>query len=187
MDVDRHTVVAAQSGDRKAMRTLFERYVESVRRVVAQVAARPDLVDDVTQLAFVKAFNHLSTLEQPERFFFWLMAIARRTALDQRRREKTEQQYTQRFGAEQHVVTEDSPLARVLLREESEQVARLIAQIEDRALRETAAKFYQSPGHTVNEIAVALNIPVSTVTTRLARFRRLAAQMVLEEADCEHA
>jgi RNA polymerase sigma-70 factor, ECF subfamily len=64
-------------------------YVDLVKRYTAQVAAlcrtrvrRPEVVEDLVQETFMRGLDNLATLREPERFGFWLYAIARNLCRD---------------------------------------------------------------------------------------------------------
>jgi RNA polymerase sigma-70 factor, ECF subfamily len=67
----------------------FERLMRENQRVVYQIAfgVVGNAVDaeDVTQDAFVRAFENLTSLREPERFRAWILQITRRIALNRRR------------------------------------------------------------------------------------------------------
>jgi RNA polymerase sigma-70 factor, ECF subfamily len=83
-DVD-DLVRAAQHGDRPAFEALYTRFGRLVHGVLLCRVGRAD-VEDLVQEVFLTAFERLSTLRDPSAFGGWLAAIARRRAIDHRRR-----------------------------------------------------------------------------------------------------
>ena len=79
-------VIAARDGDRAAFARLMENHVRLVRTVVRDQVHSPDDVADCVQETFAKALRSVETLRDPERFRPWLTSIARRVAIDHRRR-----------------------------------------------------------------------------------------------------
>ncbi len=84
-------VQAATKGERLAFEELMRRHQNAVRLLVRKLLEELDLVEDVTQDVFLKAYAHLSKLERPERFRSWLMQIAANRARDCLRWERRRQ------------------------------------------------------------------------------------------------
>jgi RNA polymerase sigma-70 factor, ECF subfamily len=77
---DKELVDAAVNGDREAFATLVERYERPVRSVAIAVLRNSESVNDVSQDAFLTAYEKLSTLHNRAAFGTWLLKIARRSA-----------------------------------------------------------------------------------------------------------
>jgi RNA polymerase sigma-70 factor, ECF subfamily len=83
-------VRSAQSGDRSAFGTLYERYGRMVHGLLLSHADRDD-VHDLVQDVFISALARIATLRQPEAFGAWLGTIARnRARMHHRGRRPTE-------------------------------------------------------------------------------------------------
>lgn len=80
-------VYAAQSGDRAAFGTLYERYARMVHGILLSHLEFAD-AEDVVQDVFIRAMQQLRSLRDPAAFGSWLAAIARRSATDLHRRQK---------------------------------------------------------------------------------------------------
>lgn len=87
---DEQLAYAAQSGDREAFFTLYERYLQRVtNRVRSKVPAQD--VEDVTQDVFVALVRSLDRYEQRSRFNTWVYTIVNRQIADYyRRRQRKE-------------------------------------------------------------------------------------------------
>jgi RNA polymerase sigma-70 factor (ECF subfamily) len=78
----------AKQGQADAFTTLVCAYLRAAYAVALSVVGRPADAEDVAQEAFLKAFEHIDTCREPERFVGWLLQIARnqaRNLLDRRR------------------------------------------------------------------------------------------------------
>lgn len=80
-------VRAAQSGDRAAFGTLYEKYERLVHGVLLAYVCYHD-AEDLMQDVFVKAIERLPALREPAAFCGWLLAIARHLAADHQRSKK---------------------------------------------------------------------------------------------------
>jgi RNA polymerase sigma-70 factor (ECF subfamily) len=78
-------VGAARRGERAAFAALHARFARMVHAVVISRAPLAD-ADDAVQEAFISAWKNLDSLAEPAAFGAWIVQIARRTAIDQRRK-----------------------------------------------------------------------------------------------------
>jgi RNA polymerase sigma-70 factor, ECF subfamily len=85
---DSSLVAQAMSGSASAFEALVQRYQAIVHLVAYRQLGREDQVEDVAQETFVKAFLHLSELDDPARFKSWLLRITANLSLDTLRRRK---------------------------------------------------------------------------------------------------
>lgn len=70
------------NGEKQAFAVLVKRYERPIRAIALDVLGDRHLAADVSQEAFVKAYEHLAELRRPQAFGPWLMKIAQRSALD---------------------------------------------------------------------------------------------------------
>lgn len=83
----RRIVAAARSGDREAMRELYERYAARVRAHVLRILGDEHDADDVTQQVFAKLLTELDRYQPGEaRFVAWVLRVAHNAAIDHLRR-----------------------------------------------------------------------------------------------------
>ncbi len=85
MQSDAELVRLALTGDRQAFGRLFERYERSVLAVGLTLLRDFHTAQDVSQTAFVRAYQNLGGLREGACFGPWVREIARREALDVRR------------------------------------------------------------------------------------------------------
>lgn len=80
-------VRAAQEGDRAALGGLYQQYGRLVHGILLAYVS-PAEAEDLMQDVFIKVMERLPELREPAAFPGWLMAIARRTAIDHGRGRK---------------------------------------------------------------------------------------------------
>lgn len=74
-------VKKARSGSQKHYEVLIRRYARLVWSVVYGIVEDPTCTEDVVQETFMKAWEMINQLREPENFKAWLLTIARRNAL----------------------------------------------------------------------------------------------------------
>lgn len=79
------TVLLAIAGSEAAFDALMRRYQGRIRILLRRACGNATLADDLTQVAFAKAWLQLGTLRDATRFFPWLRRIALNAAIDHAR------------------------------------------------------------------------------------------------------
>jgi RNA polymerase sigma-70 factor (ECF subfamily) len=163
----------AQGGNLFAFEEIVKRYERRVYATALRIARRHDVADDVAQEAFLRAWQALSSFDLARPFGPWVCRITANLALNRVRSPESREEGLGEGHAEQKDPAED-PLARVLDAEASEVLERALAglPVEQRTvltLRVTEEMSYK-------EIAEALDVPMGTVMSRLARAREKLAE-----------
>lgn len=86
----RELVERAQRKDRSAFADLARRYERIALAMAYSVVGNSDTAGDVTQEAFLRAWQRISELNDPERFLHWFGRIVRNAAIDHVRRRPTD-------------------------------------------------------------------------------------------------
>jgi RNA polymerase sigma-70 factor (ECF subfamily) len=139
-----------------------------------------DEARDLVQETFAKALKALSSFREGTNFRAWMFRILRNTFLTSRtglERRNTVQESEE--GFDDSVVTHDTPELALVRRADTELVQQAIATLpagfqEVLILADLEELKYQ-------EIADALDIPIGTVMSRLARARGLLRQKIVEK------
>jgi RNA polymerase sigma factor (sigma-70 family) len=165
---------AWRAGDEAAAQQLFGRHYHSVHGFFARRI--PDAAEDLTQRTFLACIEAAQSFRGDASFRGFLFGIARNVLLKHLRSRA-------RFDAmlERNVdddLTRTSPSALVGRRQEQHLLLLAFARLPG-DLQLTVELFYWQ-GLRTGDIATALAVPVSTVTTRLARARELLKQYVGE-------
>lgn len=80
-------VARFRAGDESAVRDVYQRYGGAIQTVARSMTRDPELVAEIVQQTFVKAWRASATFEEGRDLAPWLYTIARRTAIDALRRE----------------------------------------------------------------------------------------------------
>ena len=77
---ERELVLRAQRGDQFAFEKLYERYNDRISRYLFRMVGDDGVGSELTQETFLKAWEALLSLRDPERFSNWLYRIATNSA-----------------------------------------------------------------------------------------------------------
>jgi RNA polymerase sigma factor (sigma-70 family) len=139
---DAELVACVLSGDRESFGSLYDRYARLVRAVVFDAAGDWSLVHDMTQDCFLRAYQNLGRLRQPDRFGHWLVGIARQVTRERRRTLRRDRHHF--IGADTlEISTESDASAALQLTEETALVMRRIAELPERERLAIHAFFVQ--------------------------------------------
>ena len=167
---DEELVGACQAGEASAFDVLVGRWEDRIRGAAYRFLGSEDEARDVAQEAFLKAYRGLAGFKQEARFSSWLYQIATNLCRDRLRRRKTRPQVSLEALEETGpVIVETRPGAheRLLESDLAEAVRRAIHALPEEQRVVVILKEYQEL--TFLEIAQALDVPISTVKTRLYR------------------
>jgi len=168
---DEELVAAFQAGDVAAFDTLVGRWDRKIRGVIFRLVGSHEEARDVSQETFLKAYRALGTFKKEARFSSWLYQIAVNATRDRlrRRRRRADLSLEDVDESAESALRDASPSAFELM--ESGDLSRLVAAamaaLPEEQREVVILKEYQ--GLTFPEIADALDVPLSTVKTRLYR------------------
>jgi RNA polymerase sigma-70 factor, ECF subfamily len=167
---DEELVEACQAGEASAFDVLVARWEDKIRGAAYRFLGSEEEARDVAQEAFLKAFRALEGFKREARFSSWLYQIATNLCRDRLRRRRTRAAVSlEELEETGPVIVETRPGAHELLmqRDLAHAVRRAVHALSEEQREVVILKEYQ--GLTFLEIAQALDLPVSTVKTRLYR------------------
>ncbi len=158
----------ACGGDAVAFEEVVRRYQRRVYGVALRIVRRHDVADDVTQDAFLRAHQALSTFDTTRPFGPWVCRIAANLAINHVRSPEAREEGLPEGHAEAPSLA-PGPLAGVLDREAHDRLqdAMALLSAEQRAVFVLRAV----EGLSYKEIAEALDVSPGTVMSRLFRAR----------------
>lgn len=169
MRTDAELVNAVLDGEKEAFAVLVKRYERPVRALAMDVLGDYHLASDVSQEAFVKAYEQLAGLRKPEAFGPWLMKIAHRYALNSARQKLKESRLEMKAAASiEHPngqLDEDKQrlLAAVVKLPRSEKQVVILRYLDD---------------NSVKDVADIIGRSVGTVTKQLSRAHKRLRKML---------
>ncbi|MBK6507698.1 MAG: sigma-70 family RNA polymerase sigma factor [Ignavibacteria bacterium] len=168
----------ALKGKQASYERLMKKYYQLIHNLVYRMISRKEDVEDLTQEAFIKAFNSLHNFDKQFAFSTWLFKIATNNAIDYLRKKKLAT-----FSIDKDFDSEDNDMKfeipdneykpdRLLIDEQMKIVLdQAIESLPDKyrlviVMRHKQEKEYE-------EIAQELKIPLGTVKAHIFRGREL--------------
>jgi len=167
---DEELIEACREGETSAFDVLVDRWEDKIRGAAWRVLGSEEEARDVAQEAFLKAYRGLAGFKREARFSSWLYQIALNLCRDRLRRRRTRAAVSlEELEEAGPVLVEPRPGAHemALRNDLAGAVRRAIASLSEEQREVVILKEYE--GLTFLEIAQALDVPVSTVKTRLYR------------------
>lgn len=155
---DRDLIIRARRGDVEAYNLLVSRWEKRVFNYILRLVGDREDALDLAQEVFLKAYQHLSKLEDLSRFAPWLYRIAHNEAHSMLRKAKPE-------GELNYEPRSSQTNAQLLPIELSLAVEKALKQLNADQREAVVLKIYQ--GFKFEEMAEILSCPVSTVKSRL--------------------
>lgn len=176
--LDRELVRQVQLGNTRAFDVLVLRYQWRLKRVVNRYVRNEQEVADVVQEALIKAYRYIPEFRGESSFYSWLYRIAVNTAknyLQLKKLDILDQYKSVNDGDDsiydEHLIENATPEVLLQCAEFEKTLFQFLHQLPDELrvvliLRELAGLSY-------DEMANALNCPIGTVRSRLARGRQI--------------
>ncbi len=179
-DVDAPLVERAQRGDVRAFEMLVVKYQRRVERLIGRMVRDTDLVQDIAQESFIRAYRALPQFRGEAAFYTWLYRIAVNTAkqaLGDMKRDPLVFESARSVGEdgdetsrnENELSDCETPEALLASKEIAAAVNAAIEALTD-DLR-LAITLREIEGLSYEEIALAMNCPIGTVRSRIFRAR----------------
>jgi RNA polymerase sigma-70 factor, ECF subfamily len=177
---DRELATRAARGHEPAFRELLTRYERPVFSLIFRMVRDRTLAEDLSQEAFIRAFNAIGTYKTGYKFSNWILKIANNHTIDHLRKRKLD---TVSIDGSPHARTaEEASQSRVIIESRDETPAEYVenrelgSQIENAigGLREeyrTVIVLRHVDGYAYEEIAEIMELPLGTVKTYLHRAR----------------
>ncbi|MCP4258628.1 MAG: sigma-70 family RNA polymerase sigma factor [Planctomycetes bacterium] len=173
MQTDAELVKAVLNGKKHVFAELVRRYERLVRGIALDILGDYHSATDVSQDAFVRAYERLGGLRKPEAFGPWLMKITRRCALDSVRRKSREIRLdTKNIGMI------ENPNGQ--LDEDKQQLLAAVVKLSKAEKQVVMLRYFGD--NSVKDVAEILSLSTGTVTKQLSR-ARVRLRKILERSE----
>ena len=184
---DLQLVERTVAGDLRAYDLLVIKYQRRIERLIGRMVRDTDLVQDIAQETFLRAFRALHQFRGDAQFYTWLYRIAVNTAkkflMDLKRdpliyegamRSNDDENETSRIG--QELTNDETPETVLAAREIATAVNAAMEALPD-DLRQ-AVTLREIEGLSYEEIATVMACPIGTVRSRIFRAREAISARV---------
>lgn len=185
-DSDALLVERAVAGDQKAFGLLVIKYQRRIQRLIGRMVRDVDLVEDIAQETFIRAYRALAQFRGEAQFYTWLYRIAVNTAkkalMDLKRNPTvSENAYKsadddETSAIENELTSSETPDA-VLASKEIAEIINTAMDALPEELRQ-AITLREIEGLSYEEIADVMNCPIGTVRSRIFRAREAISEKV---------
>ena len=185
-DADDQLVRRAQAGDVRAFEMLVVKYQRRVERLIGRMVRDVDLVADISQETFLRAWRSLPSFRAESAFYTWLYRIAvnsAKRALEGLQRDPLVLESSLNSGGEDndrellpssHALNHsETPEGLLAGKELAEAVHAALFSLPEEHRR--ALELREVEGLAYEEIATALGCPIGTVRSRIHRAREAVA------------
>ena len=184
-DADAALIERVKLGDVKAFEMLVVKYQRRIERLIGRMVRDVDLVPDIAQETFIRAYRAIPQFRGESAFYTWLYRIAVNTAKKALMELKRDPLITETARAsrddddetsrvENELSDGETPEAVLASKEIAATVNAAIEALSD-DLRQ-AITLREIEGLSYEEIAGLMNCPIGTVRSRIFRAREAIAQ-----------
>ena len=187
IDSDLLLVERTVAGDHKAFELLVIKYERRIQRLIGRMVRDVDLVEDIAQETFIRAYRALPKFRGDAQFYTWLYRIAvntaKKTLMDFKRdptvsesalRSSNDEDET--YRAETEPISYETPDT-VLAAKQISAVVNAAMDALPQDLRQ-AVTLREIEGLSYEEIAEVMNCPIGTVRSRIFRAREAISARV---------
>ncbi|MGM9956987.1 MAG: RNA polymerase sigma factor SigY [Peribacillus sp.] len=153
-------IKAAKKGDDQALASLFHNTYPFLLKYLLKLTYDLQTSEDVAQETFSKAIENLSRYKGTSKFSTWLISIATRVYLDQKRKEKREESWLRQEQSVRKLKWETQANNQAW-----DDVMEALGNVEDDLRIPIILKHYY--GFSYEEIAKIIKIPEGTVKSRV--------------------
>jgi RNA polymerase sigma-70 factor (ECF subfamily) len=189
-DSDVMLVQRTLAGEHKAFEMLVVKYQRRVERLIGRMVRDSDLVQDIAQETFIRAYRALAQFRGDAQFYTWLYRIAVNTAkkqLMELKRDPLVFQSQMKSDNEDETSSTDRELTNGAVDTEtpeavlaSKEIAEAVNAVMDALPDELrmAITLREIEGLSYEDIAQALDCPIGTVRSRIFRAREAISNRI---------
>ena len=186
-DTDLVLVQRTVAGDQRAYGLLVLKYQRRIQRLIGRMVRDVDLVEDIAQETFIRAYRALHQFRGDAQFYTWLYRIAVNTAkkfLLELKKDPTvsdsalapKDEDDETFWPRNEPSTDETPESVLAAKEIGQAVSQALAELPD-DLRQ-AISLREMDGLSYEDIAQLMVCPIGTVRSRIFRAREAISAKV---------
>ena len=175
---DRVLVDAALAGDQQAYQQLVDKYQRALHFHILKLVRNRDVVDDLVQEAFLKAFDCLNSYNRQYAFSTWIYRIATNHTIDYLRKKKLstlsiDEPVQGKDGDMQMELTDEAASTdrEIIVKQRRKMVRDAVEALPEKYRLVVRMRHMQEMSY--EEIAEELGLPLGTVKAHIFRAREL--------------
>jgi len=172
---ERVWVARCLRGDASAFEPLVERYERALFAVAFRLVSNYEDARDVTQNAFIKAYEHLDSFDPERRFFSWIYRIAVNESLNLRRSRRPQEA----LGPEMSVAGGQTEAVEAF--ETAARVEQALGHLSAEYREVVVLRYFAELSY--EEISHAIGVPEKTVKSRLFSARQRLVGLLGQEGN----
>jgi RNA polymerase sigma-70 factor, ECF subfamily len=186
-DADLLLVERCVAGDQRAFELLVIKYQRRIQRLIGRMVRDVDLVEDIAQETFIRAYRALHQFRGDAQFYTWLYRIAVNTAkkalVDLKRNPvllessgAASEDADETYRPERELINYETPDSVLAAKEIAQMVNTALAALPEE-LRQ-AVTLREIEGLSYEEIAALMDCPIGTVRSRIFRAREAISSKI---------
>jgi RNA polymerase sigma-70 factor (ECF subfamily) len=176
-DEERQLVAAARGGDQSAFEALVLKYQDRIYRLIQRLVSGSDVVDDLAQEVFIRAYRSIGDFKGESSLYTWLYKIALnlcRNHYRTRGRRPAHEELDETDAGQGLQDAGGTPEDEVFRREFWEHLRRGLEELPPE--QREAVVLCDLEGMSYEEMAGVMGVPIGTVRSRIFRGRRALQQ-----------
>jgi RNA polymerase sigma-70 factor (ECF subfamily) len=169
---DHALIERCKQGDRRALEELVGHYEKPLFNAAYRILGNPDDAADATQVAFMKAFEHLDQYDPKYKFFSWIYRIAVNESINQLKRGRNQQPLD-----DTEVTDQRGPEATVQAGDLSREIQDGLMELKEDYRTVVVLRHFSECSY--RQISEILQIPEKTVKSRLYSARQLIKETLV--------
>jgi len=185
-DVEARLAKLSLSGDRRAFAELVDLYKDKIFHLAYRMLGNAHEAEDIVQETFLRVFKNLDRYDETQKFSTWIYRIGTNLCIDRLRKRKSayslDADMPDGEGADWYSLlpgNEETPEKQLILSETQAQVREAIDTLPEKYKSIVILRYIHDL--SLQEIGEILDMPVTTVKTRVHRGREYLRKKLEEE------
>jgi RNA polymerase sigma factor (sigma-70 family) len=164
--------------DEQFLEELVKRYLPLIFGFVKRYTGNEDNASDITQEVFVKVWKNIKSFDQIKSFKTWIFTIAKRTAIDELRKQKAIPFSVLQEEGFENSIADESPsiLDQIFSQQQSKELVLALAKLP--VNYNSVINLRADDDLSFREIAVKLEEPLNTIKSRYRRGLALLKELL---------
>ncbi len=174
--VEKRLVKRAKRGDREAFVELIEIYKDKIFQLAFRMVGNRHEAEDIAQETFLRVYANLQSYDESYKFSTWIYRIATNLCIDRGRKKKPdfsldeETEGTEGLDWYSRLPAKDkTPEEKLMTQEVQETVQEALSKLAPKYRAVMVLRYIEDL--TLQEISDALQLPITTIKTRIHRGR----------------